>query len=454
MNPARSTLVVVAAFVLVTGCASSPMMRAARNGDHAALSSAILAADAKGKLTLDEAASLAKAVVVRELTTAKTDAEARARIKDIRSCAFAVDDVLAERMKTEDAVGGEAALVRVETGALSEASARGHIASTDDRWRAVGMWGMTRDRDDATRQTGLTDGSLVVRKAALHALVEHDDPRDIDALLGAARSDPDPILRGMAIRALRRMHGAPDDLSLRLRDLFTSGDELAREDIAALFASAALDRKGGHEALAHLLLTTSGNEAVMLAGVILGADVDDAALRATAVTLLASALREGGHRARIHALVVVPLGKKTMPGTLARTLLDAVKAAVDDADLDVREAALGRLVDPRAGLETKDWTAAVRDLENMAAPTPDDASPTRSSRARLLLAEAGDLRMQAWLEADARSKDADAKISAAHALAAIGRASRAASLLADEDPSVRSQAACVILLAARHPVVR
>jgi hypothetical protein len=91
----------------------------------------------------------------------------------------------------------------------------------------------------------------------------------------------------------------------------------------------------------------------------------------------------------------------------------------------------------------------MRALEELAASPADPTG--RASLARLLLAQAGDIRVQAWVENDLTSPEADTRVGAARALAMLGRAARAAPLLADADPSVRTRAACAILTASRHP---
>ena len=63
---------------------------------------------------------------------------------------------------------------------------------------------------------------------------------------------------------------------------------------------------------------------------------------------------------------------------------------------------------------------------------------------------AGELRVQAWIEQDLESPLPLRKSSAASALAALGRPARAAPLLTDPDPSVRTRAACTIVMASRR----
>jgi hypothetical protein len=433
----------------LSACAGSPMLRAAHDGDRVALLGAIEPLHVKGKLTLGEVADVAHAVVEREILTARTPDEAVARIHEVRACSFAVDDVLAERMKTDDVAGGEAAFERLEAGAIGPGAARDHAASADDRWRAVAVSGMTGAGDHDARMRGLVDGSPLVRRAALRAMVARDDGTDFTAIVEAGRLDPDPLVRGAAIRALYRLHEPPPNLVQVLRDLWTVADDGLRGDVATALASPTVLAMGGREELAHLLGTSHGNEAVMIAGVILDANVDDPSLRAAATAELVAALTGGGARARIHALAVVPFGRgwQGRPAAETATFLGGVRDAARSDDIDVRLAALGRIANARDTVPATDWTFAHEALEALAAP--DDASALRASRARLLLAEAGDLHVQAWVEADLRSADPAARLGAAEALAALGRASRAAPLLADDDASVRTRAACTILLAAR-----
>ena len=93
-----------------------------------------------------------------------------------------------------------------------------------------------------------------------------------------------------------------------------------------------------------------------------------------------------------------------------------------------------------------DRDASIRALEAIAGDKDRTAAATG---AKLALANAGDLRVQAWLEADLLSTDPALRVGAVTALAALGRAGRGAPVLADADPSLRTRAACTILLAPR-----
>jgi hypothetical protein len=67
----------------------------------------------------------------------------------------------------------------------------------------------------------------------------------------------------------------------------------------------------------------------------------------------------------------------------------------------------------------------------------------------MVLAAAGDTRIQAWIEQDLSSQDPHTRLLAANALVSLGRPARSAPLLADKDVSVRMRAACMVLSAVR-----
>jgi hypothetical protein len=335
-------------------------------------------------------------------------------------------------MKTTDAAGAEAALARVESGEMSESDARAHLGDADDGWRAVGARGLVRDDDDAARLKAYLDPAPVVRRAALHAALKAKDARDVDALAEAARVDPEPIVRTDAVRTLAAIGGAP--VVAKLRDLWTGADEPLREDIAVAWASPAIWPIGGRDEVRVLLAQGRGPGAIEAAGAVLRGPNRDSEVDASATALLARTIAKGSHRDRLHAVVL------SSPSSTA--LLEALREAAKDPDVMLQVAALARLVD-----SAPDRDATIRALESFAA---DKDRVVAASRAKLALATAGDLRVQAWLEADLAAADVSTRLGAATALAALGRVARAAPLLADADPSVRTRAACTVLLAAHR----
>lgn len=411
-------------------------MKAAERGDLEALRADIAEKHGRGKLSNGEAACLARAIARREIATAKDEAQALARIKETRSCASELDDALAERMKTHDGAGAEAALARLEDKKISESTAREWLSDPDDRWRAVGTRALVRDKDRDARQKAMVDPSPRIRRSAIRASAEAKDPADLEILLETARVDPELLLRNEAIRAtsaILRAEGArAADVALVLRDLWTTGDDALREDIAVAWALTPVFENGGREALRVMIASGRGPGPIAAAGVVLRTKGSDAEIASSASALLSRSIREGSRRDRLHALAV---------SRLEGSELEAMREAAKDLDREVKVAALARLLGSKL-----DRDQATRELEAIAGQggRPD------AVRARGALAAAGHLRIQAWIEKDLAAEDASKKTQAATALAALGRPARAAPLLADPDPSVRTRAACTMLTAARR----
>jgi len=154
-------------------------------------------------------------------------------------------------------------------------------------------------------------------------------------------------------------------------------------------------------------------------------------MRSSALALLGRVIDRGTERERLEALAVSPL---------APELMDSLHhASIDAGDASVEVAAFGRLIE-----NPHDRAVAISALEAFAAQHDENGS-----RARLILAEAGDTRIQAWIEADLRAATPRSRIDAATALAALGRSARGALLLADADPEVRTRVSCTLLAASR-----
>jgi hypothetical protein len=435
------------------GC-GNPAYRAAERGDSALLRSEIAGKHEQGKLSNGEAACLARAVATREVISAKDDIAATSRIRESRACAAELDDALEERMKKHDGAGAEAALARLEDGRLSDGSARDFLADQDDRWRAVGTRTLHRDDDRKRRQSAFLDPSPRVRRSAIRAAGQAKDVADLDVLFESARVDPELLLRNEALRAMSQIlradnakarARAPEHVN-RLRDLWTSGDDAIREDIAVAWALSPVFESGGREALRVEIAGGRGPGALAAAGVVLRTASKDAELTSSAAALVVRTINEGSRRDRLHAL------------SLARPTsgpeLEAIRKVAKDEDLDVKVPALARLLDSKP-----DHDAALKELEAIAGqgvttkggpPSDDGHVRDAAARARLALAQAGDLRIQAWIEQDLASTEPHRRLGAASALAALGRPARAVMLLADPDASVRTRAACTMLVASRR----
>jgi HEAT repeat protein len=428
MRDARRLGLVLFAALGQGACSGSLAMTAAERGDRRALNEAIAAREALGDLSNGQAASLARVVADREVRTAAAP-EARDRVRDAVPCAHELDGALAFRMGIHDAAGAAAALARVEGRGLVVGDLRAFAQDADPRWRAVGARALVRPDDRPARQQALLDADPLVRRQAARAARDAADPADLVALAEAARVDPAPIVRTEAVRAIAALAPTPGgEVSNVLLDLWTAGDDGLREDIALAWAGPSVWAAGGREALRVVVASEQGPGVVEAAAAVLRHHADGDVTEA-AVGQLVRAIEGGARVLRLQALAEASLER--------RELRLAVEKAASDEDLEVRVAALGRLAAVRD-------THAVVDLEALAYPGSSVATA-----ARLLLAEAGDRRVQAWIEQDLRSEQPEVKLAAATALAEMGVAARAAPLLADADPSVRVRSACAIVVAAR-----
>ncbi|HVJ89176.1 MAG TPA: hypothetical protein VM580_05185, partial [Labilithrix sp.] len=406
-------LATVALSTSVVAC-GSPALSAAEQGNLAKLQTEIAREHAQGKLSNGRAADLARAVAVREIATAKDEATALARLRDARACAGELDDALAQRMKTRDGAGAEAALSRLEDGNLSDGAARAWLDDADDRWRAVSARTLHRESDRTRRQAAMLDPSARVRRAAIRAAAAANDASDLDILFETARVDPELLLRNEALRSMSAiLRGVGDaarpkaaDLAVRLRDLWTVGDDALKEDIAVAWGLRPVFEHGGREALRVVISTEKGPGAIAAAGVVLRNASKDAELVSSAHALLARTILDSSRRDRLHALAVA---RAQAP------VLDAVRKAAADDDGEVKVAALARLVDEKPHRD-----AAIKELFEIAGygvsgAADDERAFANAIRARHVLASSGQLRVQAWIEKDLASPESRRKTSAAFA---------------------------------------
>jgi HEAT repeat protein len=425
----RPALFVAGLLAGLPGCAPSPAMRAAERGDREALKSAVDQRERAATLTNHEAESLALAVANREVRSA-TGPDAAERVHDAWSCAHELDGALAERMKTHDDAGAEAALARVDGRGLEAAGLRRYLADPLPMWRAVGTRALVRMEDHDARIQALLDPDPHVRRQAARAARDAADAADLASLADVARVDPEPLVRTEAVRAMATL-SAPsgEDVANALRDLWTAGDDGLRGDVALAWAAPAVWGAGGREALSVVVASDHGPGAVEAAAAVLRHRDAGGELAVAALAQLVRAIEQGAAATRQQAIAQAPIDRPDV--------MTAVKAAAEDGDDEVRVAALARLVEEKPA-------GTVDSLVAFARP----GSPV-ARRARFALASAGDHRVQAWIEQDLTSPRPFERLSAATALASLDAAARAAPLLADVDPSVRVRAACTLLMAAR-----
>ncbi|MEZ4228368.1 MAG: HEAT repeat domain-containing protein [Polyangiaceae bacterium] len=424
VGPTRPRLAVLALGLMVSlsGCAKSSVVNTALNGDLPTLRKQIADAQRAGTLDKSEVRSLAQAIAGREVRSAEQQ-RAVARIHQVRSCAGSLKAVLRDRATHADDAGAEAKLALLDAGYDRDSGLVSEYSHAESgAWRAVAARMTTQLGHAGLRQSMLADGDERVRRAAIAASLEARDKRDVLPLLESTRVDPDPLSRGMAARAAGNIGG--ERVVLGLKDLWARADEATRVTIVEAWAMPAAFGSGGERQLLWVVETGEALPAVTAAGALVRAQ------RATADSgeaLLTRVARGGATEERGLALRWLPLDDKDA--------LEAVEKASKDADPAIKAAALRRL------LETEDKAKAKKQLLELAKGKTDAAFP-----ARLALARAGFQEAAPLLKQDLKAKASATRQQAAIALAALGDYSDAATVLADDNPSVRTRVACSILL--------
>lgn len=414
----RRVLTVLA--LTAAGCASNGAVRAALDSDLAALKRSIRDEQAAGKLDRARAREIAEAVASREIYSEGGRAAAR-RIRMLRTCSRPLLGALEARAERQDEGGAEAALLLLATGARRAESYAGRYANADSgAWRAVSARASTAPARFLQRRRYFTDPDERVRRAAFEAALEAPGKLDLEPLIEAARLDPDPYSRSLAVRSVGALGGTRAVQALG--DLWDRAGEDVRLTIVEAWRKPATFRAGGREALLRTAEARAGLTSVAAAGALLR----DPAHSGLAVTLLAQAVVDGASDEQRLALATLPLEARVLP---------QVEAASKDADARVRVAALERLLEVPASK-----ARATEELRVLSKGKGDAAVAARD-----VLAASGDgsvkpLLVKALVEPDASSRQA-----AARSLLALGSYDQAATLLGDGDAGVRVAIACSIL---------
>lgn len=406
--------------LLVVGCAASGAVRAALGSDLASLKRSIKDEQAAGRLDRERAREIAEAVASREIYSEGGRAAAR-RIRQLRTCSQPLRTALEARAERQDEGGAEATLLLLATGARRAERYAGRYADAESgAWRAVSARASTAPERFLQRRRYFTDPDERVRRAAFEAALEAPGKLDLELLIEAARLDPDPYSRSLAVRGVGAVGGARAVQALA--DLWERADEDARLTIIEAWGKPATLRAGGREALLHTAEARAGLTSVAAAGALLG----DAAHGALAVTLLAQAAAEGASDEQLLALATVPLEPRVLP---------QLQKASKDADATVRVAALERLLDVPASR-----ARSVEELRTLAKGKGNAAASARDALAASGDASVTPLLLKALGESDASNRQA-----AGRSLLALGSYDKAATLLGDGDAGVRVGIACTIL---------
>jgi HEAT repeat protein len=397
----------------------------------------------RGELDADEARSIARTVASAEAENAAGPMGAE-RIRELLPCSKAIADALEKRAEASDEVAAVASLGLLEEGlaspedmgprAVSMATAAGSGKPGDTTaaaWRAVRARSLKAPRDGQERRRSMLDGDEGVRVAALRAAVDAADPADTDALIEAARLDPNQLARTLAIRALGAIGG--ERVVLALKDIWALADEPRRQVITTAWAAPRAIEAGGRR---ELLLSAETQKGALGIAAAIGLVRAGGAGSASAIGVLARAIEAGPTRDRIYAINVSPLS--------AQPIREAVIKAQTDPDEAVALAAMSRRVEVSGGAKAPERAALVAKLLKIAAGDSALAARARGSLARARVREVIPL-----LEREVKSKSVDARTTAALSLAGMGELPRAVLLVADPEPRARTSVACAILNAPR-----
>lgn len=417
---------------LLFGCSSSPALRAAESHDLAALAREIAAESRQGGPRASDARAIAKAVATHAIRNAKGEA-GRKTIDAYARCARVLDDPMAERSESNtDEVAAAAALVRLESGRLAPDDARALATrpSVSPAWRAVETRALLRPEDGPERRARFLDGDQDIRVAALHAAADAGDVADTEALLEAARLDPHPLARSLAVRAIART-ATGERAVLALHDLWIRADDSTRQAIADAWATERTIDAGGRRELLWAAEHGKGADAIAAAAALSrwkGEGWDQA------IGVLTRAIESGPTSDRVFAIGVAP--------THEEPIETALRKAIGDKDDAVVVAVAWRLLSGvgREVPEEKDRKALVAKLMEYA------KSPvTRGFQAQKALARAGVREVLPFLDKQVSLKDTRARETTGVAYVDLKELGKAAVFVADEDLGVRAAVACAII---------
>ena len=297
-----------------------------------------------------------------------------------------------------------------------------HREASSGAWRAVAARAAVTPKHGLMRRDWMRDPDERVRRGALSASAIAAQRDDVEALLEAARVDPDPLSRSLALRAVGTIGG--QRAVLALDDMWARADEIERVGIVDAWAMPAAYRSGGRERLVRVVETARGIPALSAAEALSRKQGSEAQL---GVAALLRAVLDGTPNERSLAIRMAPLED-----------VDVVKAlekASKEHDREMKVMALARLT------EVADKQSAAMKALRELAKKDDDAA----LQARAALAAAGDRSVIPNLAKQLGSKRAFDRQFAALGLLRLGEWPKVATALADDDPLVRTTVACNVL---------
>jgi hypothetical protein len=439
--------------LLGAGCAGSAVLRAADSGDVDVLRKSLDARLKEGEVDADEARNIAERFMSRQIESADGT---WAGLDGLASCAARFEGPLARRAELDDELAARAAMVRFEDGQLEPLAYARLLKSDEPHWRALAVRTLTLPepepgeasesdraglgRAGRWRRKLMTDLHTPVRRAALRAAADAADPHDAEAVLEAARLEPDRAARLDALRAAGAI--GTRRTVLALADRWPRADEDERVAMVEAWTrtwrrseeGCVESERSQAPCLAHerLWRTSQAGEGMaslyaslaLLAGV--APDKADAHA-GTAAAVVERTIDEGPARVREVAIAEAPLGWAH--------LLEAIVAAAKSPDDRVAAAALGRMTE----LGDKERKLALAKLRKLA-----KGEGVSAEAARRALVRARDRAVVPLLANDARAKSAQQRARAAERFGALGQVNETLALVADPNAHVRSRAVCAL----------
>jgi HEAT repeat protein len=409
--------------LLAAACGGSQLSNTALGGDLPELKKQISDASRAGTLDETETRKLALAVARRELLSSKGD-EGVERVRELRPCLFDLVGDFEERASGEDSVAAAANLALLEAGqADDEELFEDYAAASDPMWRSVGIRAAVGPQRAKARSRAFLDGDLRVRRSALHAALAQPNEQELTALLEVARLDPDALTRSVAIRALGAL--GTQRAVVALRDLWASADDEARQAIVDAWSSQVSASKGGREQVLWVMETQKGLPRVVAAARL--ARAAGSGLELQAIAVLERTLQSGAVDEQRLAALIAPSHPELLRA------LEKVAAGSDEDAAVLAAAALARSPAHRA--KAREQLLKLSKHQRLWV--------ARQARAALVVM--GEQSLAAALTRELTSKRSEQRRQAAIDLLRLGRYSAAATALADDVATVRTQVACQLL---------
>lgn len=370
---------------------------------------------------------LARAVAERELTSAQ-GASGAERVRSLRSCVADLRPAMQRRARGSDDIAAELTLILVEQHAANKTELlRKYARSDSGAWRAVAARSADRAIDTDMRKAFFVDPDERTRRAAFSTALEVHEPGELEALLDAARVDPDPQSQSLAIRAAGAIGG--ERAVLALKDLWARADDATRMAIVDGWSARASFVSGGAREL-EIASESGGGLAAVSASAALGRSEGAAAVTANA--RLRRYICDGSDDEQRLAVSLASMNSETEA---------ALVKAAKEASPELRVVALTRL----AGVEVR-RKSALESLREIANAKPSSEAEQRAQSGALsALAQAGDNSVKATLLKGLAAPEPAVRSRAARGLVNLGDHADAASALADDEPSLRSDLACFVL---------